>query len=227
MKRIIFISLLLLNYKMINIYTDGSSLYNGKPNCVSGYGIHFDKNVFQDISQKVIGLKHSNNIAELTAIIKAIEIVKKVTTPITIYTDSKYSILCATTFGKRLSKNNWKDGTKIIPNLELVKALYESISVKPNIELKYIEAHTEKQDIHSIGNEMADKLAKQAISMESSYPVKKKMETENKIYIKVAFQNKDKAKALKAKWDPNEKKWYTVASNTNNTTLFKDFPAIS
>ena len=85
---------------MMNIYTDGSALYNGKPNCVSGYGIHFDKNVFPDVSQKVIGSKHSNNIAELTAIIKAIEIVKKVTTPITIYTDSRYSILCATTFGK-------------------------------------------------------------------------------------------------------------------------------
>jgi ribonuclease HI len=212
----------------MNIYTDGSSLYNGKPNCVSGYGIHFAKNVFPDVSQIVIGSKHSNNIAELTAIIKAIEIVKKVATPITIYTDSKYSILCATTFGKRLSNNNWKDGTKIIPNLELVKALYESISVKPNIELKYIEAHTEKQDIHSIGNEIADKLAKQAISTgiikKTSHPVK--MENEDKIYIKVAFQNKDKAKALKAKWDPKEKKWYTVASNSNNSSIFKDFPAI-
>ena len=209
----------------MNIYTDGSSLYNGKPNCVSGYGIHFYQNVFPDVSQKVIGSKHSNNIAELTAIIKAIEIVKKITEPITIYTDSKYSILCATTFGKRLSKNNWKDGTKIIPNLELVKGLYESISVKPNIELKYIEAHTEKQDIHSIGNEIADKLAKQAISMET---IKKTsyMETKDKIYIKVSFQDKDKAKALKAKWDAKEKKWYTVASNVNNSALFKDFPKI-
>jgi ribonuclease HI len=216
---------------MMNIYTDGSSLYNGKPNCISGYGIYFDKNAFSDVSQKVIGSKHSNNIAELTAIIKAIEIVKKETTPITIYTDSKYSILCATTFGKRLSKNDWKDGKKIIPNLELVQALYESISVKPNIELKYIEAHTEKQDIHSIGNEIADKLAKQAISTgiikKTIEPIKKQIETENKIYIKVAFQNKDKAKALKAKWDPTEKKWYTVASNTNNSFLFKDFPIIS
>jgi ribonuclease HI len=217
----------------MNIYTDGSALYNGKPNCVSGYGIHFDEDVFPDVSQKVTGSKHSNNIAELTAIIKAIEIVKKVTTPITIYTDSKYSILCATTFGKRLSKNNWKDGTKIIPNLELVKELYESISIKPTIQLKYIEAHTEKQDIHSIGNEIADKLAKQAISMEiknqTSYQVKEpvKKPIEDKIYIKVTFQDKDKAKSLKAKWDPKEKKWYTVASNKNNGALFKDFPAIT
>jgi ribonuclease HI len=210
---------------MMNIYTDGSSLYNGKPNCVSGYGIHFDKNVFPDVSQKIIGSKHSNNIAELTAIIEAIKIVKNIKEPITIYTDSNYSILCATTYGKRLSKNNWKDGTKIIPNLELVKALYMSIT--SNIELKYIKAHTENQDIHSIGNEIADKLAKQAISMETikrtSYPT---METEEKIYIKVPFENKDKAKSLKAKWDSKEKKWYTFASNVNNNALFKDFPKI-
>jgi hypothetical protein len=42
----------------------------------------------------------------------------------------------------------------------------------------------------------------------------------HKIYINVTFAQKDDAKKLKARWDPNEKSWFTWSNNLNNTLLF-------
>ena len=47
---------------------------------------------------------------------------------------------------------------------------------------------------------------------------------DNNIYIIVPFERKEEAKKLKARWNPNAKKWYTVPSNKNNEELFKLFP---
>jgi ribonuclease HI len=57
----------------------------------------------------------------------------------------------------------WK---KEIPNKELVKTVYELYKDKPNIRFIHIRAHTDNTDIHSIGNDNADKLANQAIGLE-------------------------------------------------------------
>lgn len=66
----------------------------------------------------------TNNIAELTAVIRAILIIKKMDFKNkVIVTDSEYVIKCATTYGEKLSKNDWKSSTKDkeVPNLNLVK----------------------------------------------------------------------------------------------------------
>jgi ribonuclease HI len=57
----------------------------------------------------------------------------------------------------------WK---KEIPNLELVRQLYTMYGDKENVKFMHIEAHTLKQDIHSIGNMNADHLACMAIDKE-------------------------------------------------------------
>jgi len=51
-----------------------------------------------------------------------------------------------------------------MPNKELVKHAYE-IYKDTNVQFIYIKAHTNNLDIHSLGNENADKLAKLAISL--------------------------------------------------------------
>ena len=52
-----------------------------------------------------------------------------------------------------------------MPNKELVKTAYNLYKDKPNVTFMHIRAHTNNTDIHSIGNDHADKLASAAIGL--------------------------------------------------------------
>lgn len=192
------------NNDKINIYTDGSCHNNGKRNAKAGMGIYFGPDDNRNVSEKIVGLQ-TNNVAELSAIIMAIEIVipeLESGSEVNIYTDSKYSIKCCSNYGKKCFQNNWKkpDGN-IIPNLELVKKAYALFEKYKNIELHHVKAHTGRDDEHSIGNENADRLANESLGVfKSSKP--------DNIYIKIPYEQKDEFKKLyNGKWDPKKKKW--------------------
>lgn len=142
------------------VYTDGSCLNNGKNNPVSGIGIYFGDNSNKNVSQ--ICNVNTNNAAELFAIITCYCIIRNdlVSKKICIFTDSEYSIKAATSFGEKCAYSNWELN---IPNIDLVKKLYYIYINSPNLILKHIKAHTTNNDIHSIGNRKADKLAYNAI----------------------------------------------------------------
>ena len=63
------------NKGILNVYTDGSCLNHGKPNCSSGIGIYFSNKNYSNISEFIPG-KHSNNFVELLAIKKTLSILK-------------------------------------------------------------------------------------------------------------------------------------------------------
>ena len=134
----------------IYVYCDGSCIHNGKPNAKAGIGIYFGDNDPRNVSEAING--HSNNVAELTAMIRVYDYVKK---DITIVSDSKYALHCVKEYGKKQEKDLWKNN---IPNQDLVKQLDETYK-DTNIQFMHVYAHTNKKDIHSIGNAMADKLA--------------------------------------------------------------------
>lgn len=184
---------------MTNIYVDGACINNGKPNAIAGYAIYFNKDDERNEYARVKG-KQSNNTGELTAIIRALEISKDIN-EINIYTDSEYVIKCLTTFGKKNSKNDWKDEIK---NKDLVKLAYELFTSRKNVKLNYIEAHTDKEDEHSIGNAEADRLAKLSIGLIETSEHKPK----NIMLDWIGFDTKDKAKSLGAKWNIKSKYWY-------------------
>ena len=107
----------------------------------------------------------TNNVAELNAIDKAFNILKKyinTTKQIKLYTDSLYAIRCLTSYGEKLENNSW-DSEKEIPNIDLVKYMYNKFKNINNIELIHIKAHTNKKDEHSLGNKQADILAYNAL----------------------------------------------------------------
>lgn len=145
------------------VYTDGSCLNNGKNNAIAGIGIFIDLDNEQNVSKHLNdNYKHTNNSAELTAILEAYEIIKNELKDkkICIVTDSAYSIKCATFYGEKCEKTQWK---KNIPNKELVKQLYNIYKTNNNLQLKSIKAHTNLNDKHTLGNLMADKLAYDSI----------------------------------------------------------------
>jgi len=137
---------------ILEVYTDGSCLNNGKEGSKAGIGIYFGENDERNVSKKLNLDKITNNIAELSALNEALDILDDYDDKVIIHTDSKYVILCCTSYGDKQNINNWKDD---IPNRELVKIVYEKLNSKYNISLEYVRAHN-----NNYGNEMADKLAK-------------------------------------------------------------------
>lgn len=147
------------------VYTDGACSNNGKVSACAGIGIFFGKDDPRNVSCKVVG-KQTNNTAELTAIIETHQLIhddiiagKK----IAIVSDSEYAIKCATSYGEKCSKVGWK---KEIPNKDLVKTIYD-LYVGTSVQFIHIRAHTDNTDVHSLGNDYADKLANMAIGLDN------------------------------------------------------------
>lgn len=145
---------------VVDVYTDGSCINNGKKTARSGIGIYFNENDNRNISAKYTD-RPSNQRAELYAIIVAIKLLKpeEIKKCVVIHTDSMYSINCVTKWYSTWEKKNWVTSKKKpVKNLKLIKELYHLIHTY-NINLKHIRSHTNKKDIHSIGNQKADHLA--------------------------------------------------------------------
>lgn len=211
----------------IHVYTDGACSNNGSINAKAGLGIYFGEGDKRNTSKAIEG-KQTNNVAELMAIIETYHILKNEIEnglKIMICSDSKYAINCCTSYGEKCEKGGWK--TKI-PNIELVKEAYLLFKDKTNIEFKHILAHTGKTDAHSIGNDHADRLANEAIGMkECMYQNldKQKVKPSDRIYLNVAYKDKDFAKVCGARWDSFKKKWY-ISNNLdkdNREMIFKHF----
>ena len=205
------------------VYTDGACHNNGTKNALAGIGVYFSKDNPNNISEKLEGDNLTNNIAELSAAIKAINIIKKLEIKNKIIvTDSEYVIKCATTYGDKLAVKEWLTSKKTIPpNVELVKKLYE-LTKKYNIKYKHIAAHTDNKDRHSISNYYADKLANECI-IDKTKDEKKTFIKQNKIYLNVPYSEKDAVKAKGGRWDADKKKWYIFENNTNKTELMETY----
>uniref|UniRef100_A0A6C0HZD3 ribonuclease H n=1 Tax=viral metagenome TaxID=1070528 RepID=A0A6C0HZD3_9ZZZZ len=204
------------------VYTDGACSNNGMQNASAGIGIFFGIDDTRNVSQKIDG-KQTNNTAELTAIIRAYSVVERDILQgkqIAIVSDSQYAIWCCTTYGEKCCKTAYKKKDGYILNHELVKTAYELYRDKPNVQFIHIKAHTGKDDIHSVGNDGADKLANLAIGLQDSpYATVKP----SKIWLNVPFAKKDEAKKLGARWDAVKKKWYIYDDNSNKTELIERF----
>ena len=51
-----------------------------------------------------------------------------------------------------------------VKNSQLIRIIVDYLSKNRKIWLKHIKAHTSKKDKHSVGNDMADQLAKKALT---------------------------------------------------------------
>lgn len=149
--------------KEITVYTDGSckkTKYGNK----CGYGVYFPNGELKNISKKFVHEPLTNQRTELYAIYKALKrIIKGVKfDTIQVYSDSEYSIKSITLWIKTWKKNNWRTANnKEVLNQDIIKKIDKYIMKHPSkIFFHHVNSHTGKQDKHSLGNEMADKLAK-------------------------------------------------------------------
>lgn len=206
--------------RAITVYTDGACVHNGKPHAKAGIGVWFGTDDPRNVSERVPATyKQTNNVAELLAIWVAYERLLPAwladpTARFVVATDSRYALRCATTYGAKCALAGWSPD---VPNVALVRQLYEAVSAEPRLTLKHVFAHTGGKSKDAIGNDHADRLAVQAIGGTDKRAASKRT------YLRVPFAEKDAAKALGAKWDSRRKKWYTHAGDTYALALVERF----
>lgn len=142
----------------MKIYTDGSSLGNGKFGAIAGVGVYFGPNSPLNVSEPLSGALQTNQRAELTAILRAISIAP-VTQSVTIITDSQYSIHCVTRWFQNWEKNGWISSLKKeVQNKDLVQACLGKIRQRESqgarTNFVWVKGHSNEK-----GNVEADKLA--------------------------------------------------------------------
>jgi len=137
----------------IKIYTDGAC--SGNPG-KGGWGALIQEN---DDEKKLSGseLNTTNNRMELTAVIKALEHYNEAK-EIEIFTDSKYVMQGITEWIKNWKSNHWKTSQKKDVKNKDLWVLLDTVSAKHDIKWSWVKGHA-----GDYGNEIADKLATQAI----------------------------------------------------------------
>ena len=137
----------------VEIFTDGACRGNPGP---GGWGALLR---FGDAEKTLHGGEQqtTNNRMELTAVIKALEALKK-PCRIKLYSDSKYVLGGITEWMENWKKRNWKTASKKpVQNVELWQQL-DVLADQHEIEWHWVKGHSGHPE-----NEIADQLANQGI----------------------------------------------------------------
>ncbi len=132
---------------IIEIYADGASRGNPGP---AGAGAILRSGRWIKYISRYLG-ETTNNVAELTAVLLALESIKDRDREVVVYVDSKY------VWG--LLTQNWKPKK----NKELVQKLRNVFSSFSHIDVRHVQGHSGVE-----GNEEADRLAVLAAKTRSS-----------------------------------------------------------
>lgn len=150
--------------KAISVYCDGAASNNGRAGSAAGYGVWFaDEGELSQLneSKRLPGEVQTNNRAELTAAIRAIQLAPR-DVPLTIHTDSQYTIETVTNWITNWRRRNWHTASGAdVQNRDLIRRLDKEINDRPvKPVLKYVKGHA-----GNYGNEMADRLAVHGAAM--------------------------------------------------------------
>lgn len=126
----------------VQLWTDGACSGNPGP---AGLGVYYEYGDERRELSEYLGVA-TNNIAELSAILRGLELVGEPSTPVDVMTDSEY---CIGLLGL---------GWKAKANQELVHALRERYDRFTDLQLVKVKGHAGVP-----GNERADALAREAI----------------------------------------------------------------
>ncbi|KAI2610961.1 ribonuclease H-like domain-containing protein [Hypoxylon fragiforme] len=147
------------------VYTDGSASSNGRAGAVAGVGVYFGTGDPRNISERLKGEVQTNQRAELTAILRALESVP-LDQKIRIFSDSKYSISCVTEWYVNWQKNGWKTKDGIVKNKDLIEAIRTKIDERTQAGtgtfFQWVKGHAAEA-----GNVAADKLAVQGAKLKA------------------------------------------------------------
>jgi len=141
------------------VYTDGACRGNGMPTARASIGVYFGPDDGRNVYDLVDG-RQTNNVAEVMAILAALEVIGADRGKWVIVTDSTYAMRWAGSLGEKHAVAGW---IKSVPNKALVRRLYQEVSGRSLVRMQKVAAHTNGTDQHSVGNRQADSLANQAL----------------------------------------------------------------
>ncbi|PHH63983.1 hypothetical protein CDD80_1166 [Ophiocordyceps camponoti-rufipedis] len=143
---------------VLKIWTDGSSLANGKVGSRAGVGVFFGDGDARNVSERLEGELQTNQRAELMAMVRALQIAPRAQT-VQIVSDSQYSINCVTQWAVGWKLKDWMTATgEKVKNQDLIRAVLDKIDERTlagaNTYFHWVKGHSADR-----GNRAADRLA--------------------------------------------------------------------
>lgn len=138
---------------MIEVYTDGGCRKNGSKDAVCGwaYTLRF-KDLYKEDSGACIG--ETSNRMELTAIINALNAIKRKDYKTCVYSDSAYCVNGCTSWLPNWVKEDFKD----IKNDDLWRQIYDLINSFDDLSFIKVEGHSDNEK-----NNYVDQLVNEAM----------------------------------------------------------------
>ncbi|KAL3994307.1 RNase H family protein [Acanthocheilonema viteae] len=138
------------------VYTDGACFSNGRIGAAAGIGIYWGEQHVDNVSEPLLNGLPTNNRAELTAVIRAIQTaIQRRYQHLIVRTDSKLLIQTMNSWIHRWQKNDWKtlNGTAV-KNQDLITQLSDLLE-NINVRFEHVAGHS-----GIFGNEKADEFAR-------------------------------------------------------------------
>jgi ribonuclease HI len=137
---------------IFHIFTDGACTNNGKRNANAAWAcllVSDDGYIVLDRASGAIPLSEpqTNQRAELTALLRGLEVAERQIrgnphAKIQIWSDSEYSINCASVWGPKWKSRGWKKQGGEIQHLDLIRILVEKTQVLGfTIQYKWLKGH--------------------------------------------------------------------------------------
>lgn len=130
-----------------HIFTDGACTNNGKRNANAAWGFIVVDNVGYKVLERGSGPipksePQTNQRAELQALLNGVTAAKQYPGFIKIWSDSQYSINCASVWGKSWQRKGWTKQGGVIQHLDLVKQLVNATEqMGHRLEYKWLKGH--------------------------------------------------------------------------------------
>lgn len=217
-----------------SVYIAGACPKYGRVTARAGYGIYFgenhSKNEYGSVDKS---LKQRKSVGYLLAFIRCLEIIKD---PVNIYSDVDFEMVMIGTKSQELREKANMSYAAAKDRVTLIKISthtgYDSEQSRGNAgahtlahmgasSIKILDSI--KLDIPFVNKDKAKELGAhwdprhktwylntKYVSWHEVRQRLKELEKINKIYIKISYANKNKAKKLGAQWDPRAKSWYYI-----------------
>jgi ribonuclease HI len=140
---------------ILHIFTDGACTNNGKKNASAAWGALVVSDMGHIVLDRYSGAvpirePQTNQRAELRGLLRGVEIAeeqlrgKKEITKVQIWSDSQYSINCASVWGPNWKRAGWKKQGGDIQHLDLIQQLVQKTqSLAYSLEYKWLRGHKE------------------------------------------------------------------------------------
>ena len=163
---------------IMHIFTDGACPNNGKRNANAAWGcllVSDDGYIVLDRLSGAIPLTEpqTNQRAELTALLRGLELAEKQfgklneVKKVQIWSDSEYSINCASVWGPKWKSRGWKKQGGEIQHLDLIRVLVDkTLALGFKIEYRWLKGHKGGQSQYAFPwmfNHQVDALANSAL----------------------------------------------------------------